>query len=354
MKHVEETTSDLRNRILLATALVVTAVVVGASGYHVIGDEKWSWGDCFYMTIITLSTVGYAETLSGMAHVAGARIWTVVLIVLGSGTLVYFVSSLIALIVEGDLNGAIRRRRMKKNIGELSDHIIVCGVGSTGIHVVSELISTGTRFVAVEANEAQIEKAQELFGENSFLYVLGDATHDEALIEAGIARAKGVVAALHDDKENLFVTISARSLNSKARIIAKAVEHASDAKMRRAGADSVVSPNFIGGMRMVSEMVRPRVVEFLDQMLRDREKNLRVDEVLVPEKSPVAGKMLGDLSINDFVDSLVIAVRMPDGEIIHNPKPNQPLPGGTTLILIGRAKDTHLLSDRMITGDLLK
>ena len=171
---------------------------------------------------------------------------------------------------------------MTKALDQIHDHIIVCGVGTTGVHVVEELVWTKWPLVAIDRDAARLERLQELTAQ-MLPTVVGDATEDEVLERAGIRRARGIVAALTDDKDNLFIVVSARQLNPTLRIIAKGVDMAAAEKLKRAGADSVVNPAFIGGVRMVSEMIRPQVVEFLDFMLRDKDKNLRIEEVVVPQ-----------------------------------------------------------------------
>ena len=352
-EHLSDSTRrDLIRRLLTAAGVLVFVLVLGATGYHQLGTGRWTWSDCFYMTVITLSTVGYGETLAGFDTVPLARPWTVGLILLGSGTLVYFVSTFTALIVEGDLGGALRRNRMRKRVEGMKDHVIVCGVGTTGIHVVAELVATETPFVAIDQNEERLVRLQEEHGDKVMHWVLGDATDDEVLRDAGIERCRGVVAALHDDKDNLFVTVTVRALNPRARIVAKAIEPTAVEKMRRAGADSVVSTNYIGGMRLVSEMIRPQVTQFLDQMLRDRTKNLRIEEVEVPAGSPLVGLALRDTGIRKAADVLVIAVREPGGEIVHNPPPTSVLSAGLTLIVLARTKDVQRLRAGILDGSI--
>ncbi len=343
---------DLTDRLLFAAGVLALVLVFGATGYHQLGGGRWAWSDCFYMTVITLSTVGYGETLPGFSAVPFARPWTVGLILLGSGTLVYFVSTFTALIVEGDLGGALRRNRMRKRVEGMKDHVIVCGVGTTGVHVVAELIATETPFVVIDADEQRLLKLQQEHGEKLVHWVLGDATEDEVLREAGVETCRGVVSALHDDKDNLFVTVTARALNPRTRIVAKAIEPTAVEKMRRAGADSVVSTNYIGGMRLVSEMIRPQVTQFLDQMLRDRAQNLRIEEVVVPDDSPLVGLQLRESAIRKASDVLVIALREAEGEIVHNPPPSTLITKGMVLIVLARTKDVLRLREAISDGTL--
>lgn len=335
-------------RLITAGAVLATVLVIGATGYHQLGGGRWSWGDCLYMTVITLSTVGYGEVLPGMDQIAFTRVWTVGLIVLGSGTLLYFVSTLTAIIVEGDLRGILRRNRMQQRIDRLEGHIIVCGVGTTGIHVIEELRTIGTPFVVVDMDGDRLARLMDE-GYSSLLYVVGDAAEDHVLEHAGIMRARGVVAALHDDRSNLFVTLTARALNPKLRIVAKAVEHGAGPKILRAGADAFVSPNYIGGLRLVSEMVRPRVVQFLDQMLRDKDKNLRIDEITIPDGSLLAGRALRDSELRKHGDVLVIAIRDVEGKYVYNPSAATTLEPGMTLIVLAKAAELGPLRE-LVTG----
>jgi len=260
-----------RSQLFGAGLALFTVVVGGTLGYRYIGDGVWSWGECLYMTIITLSTVGYAETLRGMNEQPFAREFTLLLIVFGSGTLLYFISSLTAFFVEGQFRGVLRRNRMRRAIEDLQHHIVVCGVGTTGEHIVKELAAAKLPFVAVDTDEERLGRIQEEIGPG-FLFVLGDATEDPVLEEAGVTRARAIIAALHEDKDNLFVVISARALNANARIVSRAAENSSLAKLERAGANAVVSPNRMGGIRLVNEVLRPHVVQLFDQLSWRTEK----------------------------------------------------------------------------------
>jgi voltage-gated potassium channel len=339
-----------RTRLLGAGTLLALVVMGGSSGFYVLGDGRWSVEEVVYFTIITLSTVGFGETLPDMAEVPYARLLTIGLIVFGSGTLLYFISTLTAWIIEGDLQRALRRSRMQKRIDALSGHYIVCGVGSTGVHVADELLKTGHAFVAVDRDLERLGTLAEKHGP-SFLYVHGDATHDETLLQAGIARAGGVIAALTDDKENLFITLTAfqlqreRAMRGEFRIVAKAVDASTRPKLLAAGAHRVVSPSEIGGMRMVSEMIRPAVVEFLDLMLRDPKKNLRIEEVEIPVGSPLERLKLRDTAIRSAARVLVIAIRHPGPppRYEYNPGPDLMIEAGMVLIVLAESAEMNKL-----------
>jgi len=339
-------------RMWSAGLVFLLVTFVGAFGYHTIGGGRWDFADCLYMAVITLSTVGFGETLDGMHEVPYARVWTATLILLGSGTLLYFASTLTAFIVEGDLRGAIRRRRMTRLLDSMSDHIIVVGVGSTGHHIVEELEASKTPFVVVDCDASRIERLAHELG-RELMYVHGDATIDHVLEEAGITRARGVIAALREDKDNLFVAITARALSETVRIVAKAVEYENETKLLRAGANSVVAPAYIGGHRMASEMVRPSVVQFLDNIVRDREHR-GIEEVLITADSPLSGRTLAEANIRDQADALVIAIRYLDGHHEYNPGPQQVLRAGMVLILLCKTEDMPRLHDFIQTGAMPK
>lgn len=325
-------------RLALPACFVVVLVIAGASGYHVLGAGRWTWGECFYMTVITLSTVGYSEVLDGLREVDGGRAWTVGLILAGSGTLLYFLSTVTAAFVEGDLGGALRRRRMQREIDALENHVIVCGAGTTGIHVIEELAQSRAPFVVIDIDGERLRRlSNESFP--GLHYLVGDAAEDAVLERAGIARARGVVSALSDDRSNLFVTVTSRALNPKLRIVAKAVEHSTVPKLRRAGADAVVSPNQIGALRLVGEMLRPRVVGFLDSTLREKDESLRIEELVVDERSPLLGRALGDTPLARATDISVIALQDPSGRFRLAPPPETRLEAGSALIVLGRATE---------------
>jgi voltage-gated potassium channel len=324
-------------RLLYAVAVLTMIAACGAVTLYVLGEGRWTMGDCIYMTVITLSTVGFGE-LAQMHLVPGARFVTIVLIVSGVGALAYVQGNLTALLVEGLIGQAWRRNRMRKAIDRLEGHVVVAGAGSTGRHVIEELLATHTTFVVIDRNLEHLERLSEDLAGGKMLYVHGDATEDHVLLEAGIKRARGVVAALTHDKDNLFVTLSARSLNAGARIVSKIVDDEAAAKMLKAGASSAVNPTLIGGRRLASELIRPEVNEFLDQMLRDKTKNLRIEEAVVPARSSFIGVALKDTPIRRETRLLVVAVRDTERQFTYNPEPEHELRGGATLIVMGEAE----------------
>lgn len=333
-------------RIISAAGVLGIVLLVGATSYYAVGEGRWSWFDCFYMTIITLSTVGFAEVLEGMNEIPEARGVTVALIVLGSGTLLYFISSMTALIVEGDIQGVLRRRSMQRAIGSLKEHIIVCGIGTTGWHIATELHAVRIPFVVIDRNRERLEELEEEF-EERLHYVLGDATDDHSLELAGIERARGVISALNDDKANLFVTITARALNPTARIVAKSIEPSTEAKLRRAGADSVVAPNYIGGVRLFSEMVSPKTVAFLDRIVRfGNGISVGIEALDVPSDSALVGKRLSEANLRQ-AGALVVAVHRVDDEYIYNPGGEYELAAGDSLLVLAESQDVEKVRNHL-------
>jgi len=340
----ESIPSVLRRRLLVAGVLMVVVYAAGTLGYWILGHGRWSISDCAYMTVISLTTVGYGETLAGLHEVPYARLFTSLLLVSGAGIALYFVSVLTTFLVEGEFLQLRRRRKMKKKIGHLSDHIIVCGVGGTGKHVIEELVETRWPFVAIDNDPERLLRCQETHETDDVPTIQGDATDDNVLIEAGIKRAYGVVASLPDDKGNLYIVITARGLNPSLRIVAKAVDPLAVRKLQVAGANAVISVNAIGGLRMVSEMIRPNVVTFLDRMMRDKDKKLRFEEVTIPPNSPLVNTRLAESDFRKERNLLIVAARNPTtNEYSYSPGPQFLLEAGMTLIVIGETESVQRL-----------
>ncbi len=325
-------------RLLSALLLVATIILIGASVLFRMGHGHWRFSDTIYMALISVSTVGFGE-LPDMAQVRGARVVVSVIILTGIGAIAYFQSALTAMLVEGAIQHAWRGARMKSKINNLRNHVVVAGVGSTGRHIIEELAATQTPYIAIDHNLEQLLRVSEEVTGGQMLYIHGEAAEDHTLLAAGVDRAKGVIAALTHDKDNLFVTLSARTLNATARIISKVVEPEAERKMLRAGADGTVSPTTIGGRRMVSEMIRPVVVQFLDLMLRDKDKNLRIEEVLVPAQSAFIGKRLREVPFRSETNALVLAVHDDGTSFQYNPGPDFELHEGVVLVVMGETQD---------------
>lgn len=236
--------------------------------------------------------------------------------VAGIGVLAYVATNLTAYVVEGELAQSFGRRRMEKMISSCQDHYIVCGLGTTGSYIVQELSGTRRPYVILDADKDVVEKAlQSSPGQN---VLEGDATSTEALIKAGIERARGVFAVTGDDNQNLVISLTAKQISPRVRVVARCANVKNEEKLRRAGADAVVSPGFIGSLRMTSEMIRPTVVLFLDMMLRERDRNLRVEEIPLPDR--FVGKPISALELKRHPQTLVLAVKTKDGWIYNPPR----------------------------------
>jgi voltage-gated potassium channel len=292
-----------------------------------------TWLQDAYTTATVLTTAGFAGPID-VARDAGVMIFTVVLLFLGAGTVVYAISVVTAFVVEGDLTQGFRRRRMRQAIRQMENHYIVCGVGATGFAVLRELVSTERAVVVIEHHEERVRRVEEEFPNVPVLH--GDFTDDQVLAQAGVQRAAGIVVCTTSDKDSLVTTVTARQLAPGIRVIARAGQERAVARLRQAGADSVVSPALIGGMRMASELVRPSVVSFLDMMLRDTNKNLRIEEVPVPEDSPFVGRTLAELDLHARTNALVLALHEPGTEAYtYNPPDSDRLRANSTLIVMG-------------------
>lgn len=327
---------------LLGVTVASTLILWGLGRYY--GQESWTLFDCLFMVVITLSTVGYGDWLDVRPFFM-AKAYTLFLNVVGVVVQAFFISNVTAVIVEGIFSDIFRRRRMKKRIAELKDHIIVCGVGTLGVHCVEELLRTGRPFVAIDRDGARLHKLNEDLG--PFLYLEAEADEDSVLKEAGIATAKGLIACLTEDKDNLFVTLSARRLNPKLRVVSKSIEENAGPKITSAGAAKTVNPTAIGGMRLVSELVRPAVVTFLDAMMRDPQQHYRFEELVVEPGCAVSGKTLGEADLRCAGDVLALAVRKANEDrFTYNPKADYRLEDGSVLVVLGQMSELTDLRSR--------
>lgn len=335
---------DLQRRLILTALLLAAILATGTAVYRVIGGPGTSFVDAFYMTFITIATIGYGEVVD-LSHSPVGRMFTVLVSVAGIGTLTYLIMTLTAMFVEGHLNEAFRRRRMEKSIDELRDHFIVCGVGGAGSYVVNELHSTRRPLVVVDTDRTRIEKVREQLAD--LVYLEGDPTDDDTLRRAGIDRAQGVFAATDDDNQNLVIAFTARHLNPRARVVVSCVDLRNTDKMKKVGADAVVSPTFIGGLRMASEMIRPTVVSFLDVMMSRREEPLRVEEVTVPEG--FASRPLAELHLSEYRQLLLLAVRS-EGAWIYNPPRDSLVGPGQKLVIMTTPDERQQLERALRAG----
>lgn len=333
----EEELAQLRQRLSLGALFFICLIVIGASGYRILAHDT-TWLTAIYMTITTLTTVGFGEFVEPSSAV---RIWTVVILVVGAGAAAYFFTIATAFVVEGSLGHVVWRRRMNKEIAGLTYHYIVCGHDETARYAANEMRSIRQPAVLIVEHP---NHANELRREQPDLpLVVGDPTSDDVLQMAGIARCAGVIACADNTKDNLLITLAARQLNPHARIITRVADLNAEQKARNAGASAVVCPTFTGGMRLVSEMVRPTVVSFLDIMLRDRDKNLRVEEVPIAAGATAVGTRIGDINFRKISNALLLACKVDDGKWVYNPPLEMEIMPGYTLIVMGSPEDVTIL-----------
>lgn len=332
-----------RRRLFGVLAYTLALTAVGTLGF--VQLSGWSFSDAVYMTIITLSAVGYEEVrpLSDTG-----RAFTAFLLAGGITGMGLWFALITSALVEMDLGHVFRIRRTMKNLQKLTDHIIVCGAGRTGRQVVKELVKSRVPYVVIEHDPDRAEQIREL--DEGALVLEADATHDETLVTARIGTAHGLVAALSADTDNLFVCLSSRDLQPNLNIVARAFDEQTMSKLYKAGADHVISPNITGGARMASMLLRPQVMTFLDVVMRGEGLSLLLEEVEVPADSSLRDLTLEDAHIPQKTGLIVIAIRH-DGEarartdhgFVYNPGPQERIRAGDVLIVLGRTEQVDQL-----------
>jgi len=315
---------EFRKKMIQVLVLIVIIVAFGTAGYMVI--EGWNFLDSLYMTVITLTTVGYREI-----HELSPRgtLFTIFLIVGGVGTVLYALGTGAKVILEGELREIFGRRRLEKKIKELRDHYIICGYGRMGKIISRELQAEGVKFVVIEKAPGSLEEREDL------LVLLGDATRDNILKEAGVERAKGLISVLPTDAENLFVVLSARGLNPNLLIVARAVEEDAEQKLLRAGANKVISPYHIGGLRMAHTVLKPTVVDFIEFATKSGNIELQMQEINIEEGSSLVGLTLEECGMGRDLGVIIVAVKQSTGETRFNPTFRSTIKAGDLLIALG-------------------
>src|SRR5579862_1665218 len=322
---------DLRRRIAFTVFLLLSMLLVAAAGYRFFGGPNVTSLDAIYMAVVTISSVGYTEVVD-TSHNVSLRIFNMFVILFGIGIMLYVFSAFTAFIVEGQLNDLFRRRKMLKQIRELREHFIICGAGEVGHHVAQVLLKNRNSFVVIDQDEEILEKIRQL---GEFPALRGEAADEDTLSAAGLAYARGLASVLSEDRDNLMVTVTARQMNPTVRIVARCAEARMAGKLIRAGANTAVSPNTIGGLRLASELVRPHVVGFLDMMLKEESKTLRVEKIVIGADSPWAGKTIHGTEIHKRYELLALALRKPDGKTHYNPHGSSPLNVGDVVLVMG-------------------
>ncbi len=325
---------ELRRRLLRALAALALLISAATLGFHALSREA-SWLDCLYMVVISLTGVGYTEIVN-TSHSPALRVFNIVVLVVGVSMMLYVLSLATAFFVEGNFGSLFRRRRMERKIAGFTGHFVVCGAGETGSLVLDELEKTGASAVVVDL---QADRLTSFAERPTLATVEGDATDLESLERAGLARASCVVAALPHEKDNLIVTVLVRQRDPKIRIVARHVNPAMADRLQKAGADATVSPTAIGGMRLASEAVRPHVVGFLDQMLKQKGLPVRIEEIRITEGSRWTGRDLGGLDLRGRWGLTALAVKdAPDAPFRYGPTAEESLRTGAVLVVLGEER----------------
>jgi len=332
---------DPRVRIALGLLALAALVSMGTSGYMLI--ERWSFLDAFFMTITTVTTVGYREV---RPLDTSGRIFTSVLVLFGVGTAFYLLTTFVALVIEGDLGAAFGWTRMKSRIGQLSGHYILCGFGRVGEEIAREFTGRELPFVVVENNPDALQRALDA----GYLVIEGDAASDEVLLEAGVMRARTLLAASDSDSGNTYITLTAKALNPRVFVVARAGKRESEPRVRRAGADRVISPYIISGRRMALSALQPSIVDFFDTLAVERNRDQILAEIEVSSDSGLLG-----LFVRQFLEHVsvsVLGLQRASGELIVGPREDVRLEDGDRLIVLG--PDTEIARALDAKGGVLR
>ncbi|HXY25180.1 MAG TPA: potassium channel protein [Candidatus Acidoferrum sp.] len=322
---------SIRHRLYLCLFLLAAVVFSGSAGFHFI--EGWTWFDAFYMTLTTMTTIGYGE-IHPLSH--AGRIFNSFLIVFAVFSGGFTIATFTQALLQFEFGKAFGRRRMERELARLSGHYIICGAGRVGRTVARELRARGQNIVVIEKDPQRAEWA----ANEKFPVVVGNASSEECLKRAHIETAKGFVAAVGSDAENLYIVLTARGFRSDLKIIARASEEEATSKLLRAGASQVLSPYFFVGSRIAQLLLRPNVLDFIDAAFGTERLDVEIGEVRIEAKSALVGKKLGDAAIRQQADVIILGVKPAEGALLFNPAPETVIRASDTLIVIGA--DSHL------------
>ncbi len=313
--------------ILTALLMLLGVISFGTFGYMLI--EESSFIDSLFMTMITITTIGYGEIFPLSTQ---GRIFTMVLIVLGVGLIMFLFTRITEEVVEGNLRTMYGRLSMKKKVEGLKDHYIICGFGRIGKVICNLLNEAGTPFVVIESNPVVIHELTEL----GYLFLEGEAANDDILLKAGVKQAKGLVSVVSSNADNVYITLSARGLNSELYIMARSTgTEGGETKLLRAGASQVISPYYIGACRMAQHILRPTVTDFIDLTIHGGELGLRMEELAISDHGKIVNKSLMDSNIRRDFNLIVVAIKRRHGEMLFNPNPGSMIMPNDTLIVLG-------------------
>ncbi len=331
-------------KLRYAIFLIILSVTIGVTGYMHL--EDYSFREAFYMTIITISTVGFSE-VKPLSE--SGQLFTTILIIVNIGVVAYSVSAFTAFIIEGALFKGIHRRTIQRNLKQMKDHIIVCGYGRYGREIVDHLLKQKIPFVLIEKNPDIVEEIQKM--ESKIIYVEGDVTHDEILEAAGVDRATALISTLPDDTDNLFTILSARQMNEKINLISAAKSQRTEKKLRQAGADHVIMPDRLGGFYMSTLISKPGAVEFFSFITNNAQSDIGFEELSYENLAATdRNKSIVELGIREKTGTNVIGIKKQNGQFEVNPKPDARLGPGDSFIVLGSRDQLKALGEVMKTG----
>lgn len=330
----------LPRRLLLIALIPGLLILAGTLAYCAL--EDWSLFDSLYFTVITLTTIGYGDMVP---RTAGGKLFTMVFALGGVFTLFYLAADFIRALISGEVRTLLGKQRMERTLAELKDHLIVCGYGRMGRLVCQEFAAQGIKFVVIDRDEEALED----FAVPHGVALEGDATSDDVLRSAGVERARALVAVTPSDADNLYITMSARLLNDRLFIVARAESENAHGKLERAGANRVVSPYVIGGSRVAQAVLRPTVVDFIDLATRTEHFDLQIEETRLAAHSRLVGRTLRDSQVREQFGIMVVAIKKPSGHMVYNPPGEAQLEAGDILIALGQRRQLDEL-DRVASG----
>jgi voltage-gated potassium channel len=330
---------DLEKKFKIVWMILVAVIAFGTIGYILI--ERWPPLDALYMTLITLTTVGFGEVYPLSPS---GKVFTMILVIMGVAGVAYTLSVIGQMVVEGEIKKLLGRRRMEKGLKELKDHYIVCGFGRVGRRISQELCARRASFVVIDRDPQRIVQAEE----DCFIFIQGDSTVDQTLIDAGIERARGLITAVADEADSVFIVLSARQLNPQLFITARAESEEGRKKLLRAGANKVISPYKIGAIRMALTTLRPNLVDFMEVVTFDRETGLAIEEIAIKPGSPIDQCTLEVCPIRKEFGIMVVGIKKVGKDVFFNPSPETRIEAGDILIVIGEKESLEKLEE--LTG----